>query len=48
MITAKVTVKTATACHVFSALNRSIEAISEEAEKLVGDEPFGLTILVLQ
>ena len=48
MITAIVTVKTATACYTYDAIDRSTDAISKEAEKLVGDEPFGISVVVVR
>lgn len=49
MITATVTIKTASMCIVYDAIGFSAAAIDASARDMYGDdEPIGVTVLVLQ
>lgn len=48
MIRAEVTVNLGGSLYSFNAIGSSIAEISESAQELAGDDPFGVTVMVLQ
>lgn len=48
MISATVTIRTATTCYVYDAVGISTWRIEESARELAGDEPCSVSVLVLQ